>query len=134
MGIIPPDSFMVVTVFFGPLSPINYHKQVSCIVKGASAPLTLDLLGSAHSDKVRPARLEQHHVDIFRNMQRQGVREHQAVEVDPEAISINDELPQEELDPAAPEAGLMFLGVPSSPLFFTLPPNRSRSAFWIRLG
>ena len=49
-------------------------------------------------------------------MQRQGVggyasrpvgrevREHQVVEVDPEAISMADELPQEELDPAAPEA------------------------------
>ena len=28
MGVIPPDSFMVVTVLFGPMSPINYHKKV----------------------------------------------------------------------------------------------------------
>ena len=29
MGIIPPDSFMVVTVLFGPMSPINYHKKAT---------------------------------------------------------------------------------------------------------
>mmetsp|Transcript_101399 Transcript_101399/g.241823 ORF Transcript_101399/g.241823 Transcript_101399/m.241823 type:complete len:1868 (+) Transcript_101399:77-5680(+) len=111
MGVIPPDSFMVVTVFFGPMSPINYHKKVSCVIKGASAPLILDLLGSSHSEKVRPARLEQHHVDIFRNMQLSGVREHQLQEA-AEEQNLEDELPQEELDPAAPE-------VPVKPLSAT---------------
>lgn len=123
MGIIPPDSFMVVTVFFGPMSPINYHKKVSCVVKGASTPLTLDLLGSAHNDKVRPARLEQHHVDLFRNMQLSGVREHQLVETAPEANSLDDELPQEELDPAAPEVEVKPLSATAAFLDLMLPTD-----------
>lgn len=75
MGVVPPNSFMVVTLFFGPMAPNNYHKQVSCIVKGAAAPLSLSLLGSAYNDKQRPARLDQRHIDIFRNMQLAGIRE-----------------------------------------------------------
>lgn len=94
-GVIPPDSFMVVTVFFGPLAPINYCKQVSCLIKGALAPLTLHLLGSAHTEKARPARLDQHHVDTFRNMQLSGIREYQLPEGEQEQQSSED----------APEAG-----------------------------
>mmetsp|Transcript_107359 Transcript_107359/g.309044 ORF Transcript_107359/g.309044 Transcript_107359/m.309044 type:complete len:1834 (-) Transcript_107359:146-5647(-) len=75
-GVVPANSFMVVTVFFGPLAPINYFKQVFCVVKGASAPLTLDLIGSAHTEKARPARLDQRHVDLFRSMQMRGIKEH----------------------------------------------------------
>mmetsp|Transcript_52322 Transcript_52322/g.132209 ORF Transcript_52322/g.132209 Transcript_52322/m.132209 type:complete len:1905 (+) Transcript_52322:207-5921(+) len=75
-GVVPANSFMVVTVFFGPLAPINYCKQVSCVVKGALAPLTLHLIGSAHTEKARPARLDQRHIDLFRDMQLHGVREH----------------------------------------------------------
>lgn len=123
MGIIPPDSFMVVTVLFGPMSPINYHKKVSCVIKGASAPLTLDLLGSAHNDKVRPARLEQHHIDIFRNMQLSGVREHQIVESTPEGTSLDDELPQEELDPQVPEVPVKQLSATASFLELMLPTD-----------
>jgi hypothetical protein len=76
MGNIPANSFQVVTVYFGPLAPINYHKRVFCVVKGAISPISLDLLGSAYNDKYRPAKLEQHHIDIFRRMQLNGVREH----------------------------------------------------------
>lgn len=123
MGIIPPDSFMVVTVLFGPMSPINYHKKVSCVIKGASSPLTLDLLGSAHNDKVRPARLEQHHIDIFRNMQLSGVREHQLVENTPEGTSLDDELPQEELDPEAPEVPVKPLSATAAFLDLMLPTD-----------
>merc|ERR1712203_40495 len=53
-GVIPANSFVVVTALFGPLAPINYCKQVSCVVKGALAPLTLHLIGSAHTEKFRP--------------------------------------------------------------------------------
>jgi len=75
-GVVPANSFMVVTIYFGPMTPINYCKQVSCVVRGALAPLTLHLIGSAHTDKTRPARLDQRHIDVFRNMQLKGVREH----------------------------------------------------------
>jgi len=75
IGVIPPESFMVITVSFGPLLPINYLKQVYIVVKGAVKPLTLDLLGSAFSEKARPAGLKQQHVDNFRSLQLSGVRE-----------------------------------------------------------
>jgi hypothetical protein len=100
MGVIPPNSFMVVTISFGPLAPMNYHKQVSCLIKGAISPLTLDLLGSAHNEKSRPARLDQKHVDIYRAMQLNGVREFpQAVEKSPSQM----EAPDEEGTPAEEE-------------------------------
>lgn len=76
MGIVPPASFMVVTVYFGPLTPINFYKALTCIIKGAMAPLTLHLLGSAYTDKSRPAKLEQHHIDMFKSMQLKGIREY----------------------------------------------------------
>lgn len=40
MGIIPPDSFMVVTVFFGPMSPINYHKKAVGSWLGLLGPMS----------------------------------------------------------------------------------------------
>jgi len=76
IGVIPCNSFMVVTVFFGPLAPVNYYKQLSCVVKGAASPLIVHLIGSAHDDKTRPERLDQKHIDIFKNMQLHGIREH----------------------------------------------------------
>eukprot|EP00929_Paragymnodinium_shiwhaense_P112421 TRINITY_DN80679_c0_g1_i1.p1 TRINITY_DN80679_c0_g1~~TRINITY_DN80679_c0_g1_i1.p1 ORF type:complete len:1858 (+),score=467.04 TRINITY_DN80679_c0_g1_i1:131-5704(+) len=76
MGVIPPDSFIVVTVYFGPSVPSNYMKHVHCVVKGSVSPLTLHLLGTAYSEKSRPAFLEQVHVDAFRNMQLRGMREY----------------------------------------------------------
>merc|ERR1719230_1073317 len=75
-GIIPPHSFMVVTVFFGPVIPTNYYRHVQCVVKGALAPLSLFLLGTSHAESNRPAFLEIKHVDTFRNMQLDGKKEH----------------------------------------------------------
>lgn len=122
MGVIPPDSFMVVTVFFAPLANINYHKQVYCVIKGAIAPLTLDLLGSSHSDKARPARLDQHHIDIFRNMQLRGVREHQVVI--PSAEDTNEEDPPlEELEPKIPEVAVRPLSATATFLEMMLPAD-----------
>jgi hypothetical protein len=76
IGVVPPQSFMVVTVFFGPATPMNYYRRLYCVVKGAAQPLVLDLIGSSHTDTMRPARLEQNHVNIFRQMQANGVKEH----------------------------------------------------------
>eukprot|EP00440_Ansanella_granifera_P063072 gb/GFBE01068393.1/.p1 GENE.gb/GFBE01068393.1/~~gb/GFBE01068393.1/.p1 ORF type:complete len:1946 (+),score=403.79 gb/GFBE01068393.1/:1-5838(+) len=122
MGVIPPDSFMVVTVFFGPMAPINYHKKVSCVIKGALAPLTLDLLGSAHTEKSRPARLDQHHIDIFRNMQLSGVREHPAPTENPEEDgNLDDEPPLEELEPKVPEVPVRPLSATATFLDMMLP-------------
>jgi len=123
VGVIPPDSFMVVTVFFGPLSPINYHKKVSCIIKGALSPAILDLLGSAHSEKTRPARLDQHHVDIFRNMQLAGVREHEPPENGPKDESMQEELPQEVLEPDEPEVPVKPLSATAAFLDLMLPTD-----------
>jgi len=104
MGVIPPHSYLVATVFFGPLAPINYLKQVSCVVKGGLAPLTLTLLGSSHTQKDRPARLDQHHIDIFRNMQLSGVQEHQPPVHGPQdPREDEDTLAHETLDPYIPE-------------------------------
>lgn len=75
-GVVPANSFMVVTVFFGPLEPINYYKHVSCVVKGALAPLSLHLIATVHTEKARPARLDQRHIDIFQDMQLRWIREH----------------------------------------------------------
>ena len=62
MGVIPPDSFMVVTVLFGPMSPINYHKKVGFswdpadqIFEGSRHRLTVGVLTPfAQREKVWP--------------------------------------------------------------------------------
>lgn len=115
VGVVPPNSFMVVTVFFGPLAPINYYKQVSCVVKGTLTPLTLHLMGSVHSEKGRPARLEQHHIDVFRAMQADGIPEHPppAEEPQPEDRGEEDGPAEEErtqeVSMQAPSATASFL-------------------------
>jgi len=115
MGVIPPQSFMVVTVFFGPLAPINYYKHVFCAVKGAAAPLALDLLGSAHTEKTRPAFLEQRHIDYFKNMQQNGIREFPPPPEKEDTDGLGDDDSQQEEDRTfvaftrAPSATSMFL-------------------------
>lgn len=116
-GIIPPESFMVVTVFFGPMAPVNYCKKVYCVVKGSASPLTLDLIGSAHTDQARPARLEQKHLDMFRNLQLSGVQEHAprveaSLDVDADADSVVEELSLSEPQPLSATALFMEMMLP----------------------
>jgi hypothetical protein len=76
-GVIPAESSMAVSVFFGPNVPNNYYKHATVVVKGALKPMSIHLLGTSYSEESRPAFLEMCHVDCFRNMQMQNVREHE---------------------------------------------------------
>lgn len=125
-GTVPANSFMVVSVFFGPLAPINYYKLVSCVVKGALAPLTLHLMGSVHTEKSRPARLEQKHVDIFQDMQLRGVKEHPPPsDKKPGATAAEDELelPEDDDDPQAQASSGRLVSATQSFLELMLPAD-----------
>jgi hypothetical protein len=124
IGVVPPQSFMVVTVFFGPLTPMNYYKRLYCVVKGAATPLVLDLIGSCHTDTMRPARLEQNHVNIFRQMQANGVREHPPpAKKASEKGDEEDEQHHDEEDDFIPETPAPTLSSTATYLEMMLPPD-----------
>jgi len=64
-GVIPPFVSTTVVVRFLPTLPINYYQRVYCCVLHQQ-PLFLDLLGSAYTDKLRPAPFSQRQVDAAR--------------------------------------------------------------------
>eukprot|EP00933_Yihiella_yeosuensis_P030543 TRINITY_DN24181_c0_g1_i1.p1 TRINITY_DN24181_c0_g1~~TRINITY_DN24181_c0_g1_i1.p1 ORF type:complete len:1639 (+),score=361.06 TRINITY_DN24181_c0_g1_i1:466-4917(+) len=106
------------------MAPANYYKQVSLVVKGALSPLTLHLLGSVHTEKSRPAKLDQHHIDIFRNMQLSGVREHETPAVENGEDLPEDEEPElEELEPRIPEVPVRPLSATATFLEMMLPSD-----------
>lgn len=106
-GVIPPDSYIVVTVSFAPTSSSNYFRHLQCVVKGAAAPLSLFLLGTAYAKSSRPALLEQSHVDLFRNMQLDGVREY--AEGDKKRMTRNDGEGEEEEEESRKKAPVRLL-------------------------
>ncbi|XP_053386703.1 cilia- and flagella-associated protein 65-like isoform X2 [Mercenaria mercenaria] len=50
---------------FIPQHPINYYRRVACVIHN-KGPLFLDLLGTCHSELVKPAVLQSKHLDNYR--------------------------------------------------------------------
>lgn len=60
-GILPANSTKTVVLQFEPLIPINYYRHITCLVHNQD-PLKLDLLGTCHTETVKPAVLQAKHV------------------------------------------------------------------------
>ncbi|RUS91152.1 hypothetical protein EGW08_001065, partial [Elysia chlorotica] len=60
-GILKPNSTQTLVLKFYPQHPINYYRRVTCLVHN-QPPLYLDLLGTCHSETVKPAVLQAEHV------------------------------------------------------------------------
>ncbi|ESO88046.1 hypothetical protein LOTGIDRAFT_219687 [Lottia gigantea] len=64
-GILKPNSKDTIILKFTPPYPINYHRKITCMVHN-QGPLYLDLLGTCHSETVKPAVLLAKHLHRFK--------------------------------------------------------------------
>ncbi|CAD7937068.1 unnamed protein product [Amoebophrya sp. A25] len=59
-GTLAPHGYVLITINFSPMAPINYYKRLYCVFKnGPLRALPLDLLGTGYTDEQRPAVLQQ---------------------------------------------------------------------------
>ncbi|KAK3591649.1 hypothetical protein CHS0354_040559 [Potamilus streckersoni] len=64
-GLLKPNSKQTVILKFVPQHPINYHRKVTCMIHN-QGPLFLDLIGTCHSELIKPAVLLSKHLERFR--------------------------------------------------------------------
>ncbi|XP_071101269.1 cilia- and flagella-associated protein 65-like isoform X1 [Haliotis cracherodii] len=64
-GVLKPNSQQTVILQFTPSHPINYYRRVTCLIHN-QGPLFLDILGTCHSEMVKPAVLLKKHLDRFK--------------------------------------------------------------------
>uniref|UniRef100_A0A9J8A7U6 Si:ch1073-349o24.2 n=1 Tax=Cyprinus carpio carpio TaxID=630221 RepID=A0A9J8A7U6_CYPCA len=64
-GSLPGSSKLTLRVKFCPYQPIAYHKTVTCLILHRE-PLFLDLIGTCHSEQLKPAVLTPRHLSIYR--------------------------------------------------------------------
>ncbi|XP_074643169.1 cilia- and flagella-associated protein 65-like [Tubulanus polymorphus] len=70
--VISGKSSETVIVKFQPIHPINYYRQITCIVNN-QGPLTLDLLGTCHTEQGKPAVLQNKHIDRYQTHKERGL-------------------------------------------------------------
>jgi hypothetical protein len=70
-GKIEPNTTQTISVLFKPNHPINYYRRVACVVQNQD-PLFLDLIGTCHTELVKPAVLQPQHLTRFRVHQKRG--------------------------------------------------------------
>ncbi|KAF4109419.1 cilia- and flagella-associated protein 65 isoform X1 [Onychostoma macrolepis] len=64
-GSLPGSSKLTLRMKFRPYQPIAYHKTVTCLLLHRE-PLFLDLIGTCHSEQLKPAVLTPIHLSIYR--------------------------------------------------------------------
>lgn len=101
-GMVKANSSVKISIRFTPNHPINYHRHVTCLVHN-QGPLYLDLIGTCHSELIKPAVLLSKHLQRFRTHVQRGfsfyppeqlnelVRE-QKLEVDEEGCLVSSEI------------------------------------------
>ncbi|XP_052814504.1 cilia- and flagella-associated protein 65-like isoform X2 [Mya arenaria] len=70
-GTLKANSTRTIILNFAPTHPINYHRRVTCMIHNRG-PLFLDLLGTAHSELIKPAVIQSHHLDNYRTHVERG--------------------------------------------------------------
>lgn len=70
-GTLKANSRLTIILKFVPQHPINYHRHVTCMIHN-QGPLFLDLIGTCHSELVKPAVLQGKHLDNFRTHVERG--------------------------------------------------------------
>ncbi|XP_076448439.1 cilia- and flagella-associated protein 65-like [Babylonia areolata] len=63
-GVVKADSRVVLPIRFTPSAPINFYRRVTCLVHN-QGPLYLDLMGTCHTETVKPAVLLSRHVKRY---------------------------------------------------------------------
>ncbi|XP_050388962.1 cilia- and flagella-associated protein 65 [Patella vulgata] len=64
-GVLKPKTKDTIILKFCPPYPINYYRRITCLVHN-QGPLFLDLLGTCHSETVKPAVLLSKHIDRYK--------------------------------------------------------------------
>ncbi|KAL5005595.1 hypothetical protein ScPMuIL_016753 [Solemya velum] len=64
-GVLKPEAYQTIILKFQPTHPINYHRQVTCMVHN-QGPIFLDLLGTCHSELVKPALIQPIHLERYK--------------------------------------------------------------------
>nr|XP_023695931.1 cilia- and flagella-associated protein 65 isoform X2 [Paramormyrops kingsleyae] len=63
-GILPPRGSLTIRVRFRPRLPIAHYRRVACLVLHRD-PLFLDLIGTCHSEQLKPAILKPRHLRLY---------------------------------------------------------------------
>ncbi|KAK7168813.1 hypothetical protein R3I93_004958 [Phoxinus phoxinus] len=64
-GSLPGSSKLTLLVKFRPQNPIAYHKTMICLLLHRE-PLFMDLIGTCHSEQLKPAILKPRHLSVYR--------------------------------------------------------------------
>eukprot|EP00392_Amoebophrya_sp_AT5.2_P008130 g8149.t1 len=76
-GVIAPHGYVLITLNFAPLAPINYYKRFYCVFKnGPLEAVPLDLVGTGYTDEQRPAVLQVDNVTDWHKMRQLGFPEY----------------------------------------------------------
>lgn len=70
-GVLKASERKTLILRFIPQHPINYHRRVTCMIHN-KGPLFLDLIGTCHSELVKPAVLQSKHLDNYRTHVERG--------------------------------------------------------------
>ncbi|XP_070569847.1 cilia- and flagella-associated protein 65-like [Ptychodera flava] len=65
VGMLKPKTSETIILHFLPSHPINYFRRVTCLVQNQD-PLFIDLIGTCHSEQVKPAVLQPKHLVKYR--------------------------------------------------------------------
>ncbi|NXG43747.1 CFA65 protein, partial [Psilopogon haemacephalus] len=71
-GVLEGKSTAVLKVTFQPTHPISYHRRVVCLVHHQE-PMFVDFIGTCHSDKAKPAILQERHLSWYRTNVMRGL-------------------------------------------------------------
>ncbi|XP_055071936.2 cilia- and flagella-associated protein 65 [Misgurnus anguillicaudatus] len=119
-GTLPGNSKLTLRVKFRPHHPIAHHKTLTCLLLHRE-PLFLDLIGTCHSEELKPAILYPRHLSVYRlNLLRgltfyppdllSAMLEEQKLKVDDSGALLIRQIPAENTDNSSP------LVIPRNPL------------------
>ncbi|KAG7330997.1 hypothetical protein KOW79_004966 [Hemibagrus wyckioides] len=64
-GTLPANGSITLRLSFRPYHPIAYHKRAACLILHRE-PLLLDLIGTCHSEQLKPDILQPRHLHVYR--------------------------------------------------------------------
>ncbi|KAI5107294.1 cilia- and flagella-associated protein 65, partial [Silurus meridionalis] len=65
VGILPAKGKLTLCLMFRPYHPIAYHKRAACLILHKE-PLLLDLIGTCHSEQLKPDIIQPRHLHVYR--------------------------------------------------------------------
>ncbi|XP_029557900.1 cilia- and flagella-associated protein 65 isoform X2 [Salmo trutta] len=71
-GALPPNSHRSLRLLFRPHHPMGHHRRVVCLLLHRE-PLFLDLIGTCHSEQLKPAILHPRHLVLYRQHLARGL-------------------------------------------------------------